>query len=76
MSQIVNQPAIPTLSPTAHKGRISVEQLNYLSRLSGLTCFEQEFVARLRGYPDPACIGERELTIFQVIWNRHGRKAR
>ena len=46
-------------------------KLNHLSTLAGLTCFESEFVARLRAKLE---ISDRELAVLSFIWDRHGQR--
>ncbi|MGA7936065.1 MAG: hypothetical protein WCA35_21100, partial [Kovacikia sp.] len=45
-------------------------KLDHLSNLSGLTCFEREFVARLRAYQKP--IPDREMSVLDRIWHVQG----
>ncbi len=47
------------------------EKLDRLRNLAGLTCFEGEFIARLRA---KSVISKRELSVLDVIWQRHGSK--
>lgn len=51
----------------------TAQKLAHLSGLSGLTCFEREFVARCRAQ---AVIPAREQIVLDKIWDKHKPRRR
>jgi hypothetical protein len=59
--------------PASRQSSTLQQKLDFLASLSGLTCFEKEFVARCRARHT---IPPREQAVLEKIWERHGSKAR